>query len=120
AAGSRPIRPLAWRSGMVGPSGDPSPTHYFKNAFDAGENGVGVSASPLTRGCDCLGEIVYLDAVVNDAAGEAVVTPNASCMHEEDVGALWRHIEWRDGTGEVRRSRRLVISSFSAIGNYDY
>ena len=33
---------------------------------------------------------------------------------------LWRHIEWRDGAGEVRRSRRLVISSFSAIGNYDY
>ncbi len=33
---------------------------------------------------------------------------------------LWRHIEWRDGRGEVRRSRRLVISSFSAIGNYDY
>ena len=33
---------------------------------------------------------------------------------------LWRHIEWRDGSGEVRRSRRLVISSFSAIGNYDY
>src|SRR4029078_645504 len=30
------------------------------------------------------------------------------------------HIEWRDGSGEVRRSRRLVVSSFSAIGNYDY
>ena len=43
--------------------------HYWKNAFDAGENGVGVAASPLTRGCDCLGEIVYLDAVVSDAAG---------------------------------------------------
>ena len=46
--------------------------------------------------------------------------PNAICIHEEDVGVLWRHIEWRDGSGEVRRSRRLVISSFSAIGNYDY
>ena len=54
-------------SEMVVPYGDPSPTHYFKNAFDAGENGVGVAASPLTRGCDCLGEIVYLDAVVNDS-----------------------------------------------------
>ncbi len=102
------------------PYGDPSPTHYFKNAFDAGENGVGVAASPLTRGCDCLGEIVYLDAVVSDAAGAPVHIPNAICMHEEDVGVLWRHIEWRDGRGEVRRSRRLVISSFSAIGNYDY
>ena len=33
---------------------------------------------------------------------------------------LWRHIEWRTGEGEVRRGRRLVVSSFSAIGNYDY
>jgi primary-amine oxidase len=116
----RPIMHRASLSEMVVPYGDPSPTHYFKNAFDAGENGVGVSASPLTRGCDCLGEIVYLDAVVNDAAGEPVEIRNAICMHEEDVGVLWRHIEWRDGSGEVRRSRRLVISSFSAIGNYDY
>jgi primary-amine oxidase len=116
----RSIMHRASLSEMVVPYGDPGPTHYFKDAFDAGENGVGFSASPLTRGCDCLGEIVYLDAVVNDAAGEPVRIPNAICLHEEDAGVLWRHIEWRDGSGEVRRSRRLVISSFSAIGNYDY
>jgi primary-amine oxidase len=107
-------------SEMVVPYGDPSPSHYWKNAFDGGENGVGIAASPLTRGCDCLGEIVYLDAVVSDAAGDPVVIPNAICIHEEDAGVLWRHVEWRDGSGEVRRSRRLVVSSFSAIGNYDY
>jgi primary-amine oxidase len=107
-------------SEMVVPYGDPSPTHYFKNAFDAGENGVGVAAASLTLGCDCLGEIHYFDATVSDGAGEPVAIPNAICMHEEDVGVLWRHIEWRTGEGEVRRSRRLVISSFSAIGNYDY
>ncbi|HEY6398452.1 MAG TPA: primary-amine oxidase [Solirubrobacteraceae bacterium] len=116
----RSILHRASLSEMIVPYGDPSPTHYFKNAIDAGENGVGISASPLTRGCDCLGEIFYFDATVSDAAGSAVTIPNAICMHEEDVGVLWRHIEWRDGTGEVRRSRRLVISSFSAIGNYDY
>ena len=59
---SRSIMHRASLSEMVVPYGDPNPTHSFKNAFDAGENGVGVSASPLTRGCDCLGEIVYLDA----------------------------------------------------------
>ena len=116
----RSIMHRASLSEMVVPYGDPSPTHYFKNAFDGGENGVGLAASPLTRGCDCLGEIVYLDAVMSDADGAPVVIPNAVCIHEEDVGVLWRHIEWRDGSGEVRRSRRLVISSFSAIGNYDY
>jgi len=41
-------------------------------------------------------------------------------MHEEDVGVLWRHVQWRTGEGTVRRSRRLVVSSFAGIGNYDY
>jgi primary-amine oxidase len=116
----RSILHRASLSEMIVPYGDPSPTHYFKNAIDAGENGVGISASPLTRGCDCLGEIFYFDATVSDADGAAVTIPHAICMHEEDVGVLWRHVEWRNGKGEVRRSRRLVISSFSAIGNYDY
>lgn len=107
-------------SEMVVPYGDPSPTHFFKNAFDAGENGVGIAASSLTLGCDCLGEIHYFDVAVANGDGEPVPIQNAICMHEEDIGVLWRHIEWRDGHGEVRRARRLVISSFSAIGNYDY
>jgi len=117
------LRSILYRaslSEMVVPYGDPSPVHYFKNAFDAGENGVGVATSSLQLGCDCLGEIYYFDAVVSDADGRPMPIRNAICMHEEDYGVLWRHIEWRTGEGEVRRSRRLVISSFAAIGNYDY
>jgi primary-amine oxidase len=117
------LRSILYRaslSEMVVPYGDPNPTHYFKNAFDAGENGVGLSTSSLRLGCDCLGEIHYFDAVGSDADGAPVPIPNAICMHEEDYGVLWRRIEWRTGEGEVRRSRRLVISSFAAIGNYDY
>ena len=41
-------------------------------------------------------------------------------MHEEDYGVLWRHMNMRTNQTEVRRSRRLVVSSFSTIGNYDY
>jgi primary-amine oxidase len=117
------LRPILYRaslSEMVVPYGDPSPMHYFKNAFDAGENGVGVATSSLKLGCDCLGEIHYFDVAVSDAEGKPIAIGNAICMHEEDYGVLWRHIEWRTGEGEVRRSRRLVISSFAAIGNYDY
>ena len=99
----RPILFRASLSEMVVPYGDPSPTHFFKNAFDAGENGVGIAASPLTLGCDCLGEIRYLDAAVANGDGEPVEIPNAICIHEEDTGVLWRHIEWRNGEGEVRR-----------------
>jgi primary-amine oxidase len=116
----RPILYRASLSEMVVPYGDPSPTHFFKNAFDAGENGVGIAATSLTRGCDCLGEIFYFDAAVSDAEGRPRKIHNAICMHEEDFGVLWRHIEWRTGEGEIRRSRRLVVSSYSSIGNYDY
>jgi len=41
-------------------------------------------------------------------------------MHEEDYGVLWKHNEFRTDTIEVRRSRRLVISFFATVGNYDY
>ena len=73
---------------MVVPYGDPSPTHFFKNAFDAGENGVGIAASSLTLGCDCLGEIRYLDATVANGDGMPVPIPNAIiCIHEEDAAS---------------------------------
>ena len=48
----RPILFRASLSEMVVPYGDPSPTHFFKNAFDAGENGVGIAriaADPRLR-----------------------------------------------------------------------
>jgi primary-amine oxidase len=41
-------------------------------------------------------------------------------MHEEDYGTLWKHYEFRTGVFEMRRSRRLVISFFATVGNYDY
>jgi primary-amine oxidase len=48
------------------------------------------------------------------------VIPNAICLHEEDDGILWKHHDGRRGTTEVRRSRRLIISSFVTVANYDY
>ncbi|MCK9898804.1 primary-amine oxidase [Frankia sp. Cpl3] len=107
-------------SEMFVPYGDPAPTHRFKNVFDMGEYGVGVLANSLRLGCDCLGEISYLDAVVNDSAGEPVTIPNAVCIHEEDTGIAWKHTDARTGHVEVRRMRRLVISMISTVGNYEY
>ena len=117
------IRPILYRaalSDMVVPYGDPSKDHYRKNAFDAGEYGIGSLTNSLTLGCDCLGEIYYFDATLNDARGQAFSIPNAVCMHEEDYGILWKHTDWRTGQAEVRRSRRLVISSIATVGNYEY
>ena len=88
--------------------------------FDQGEYGVGWLANPLTLGCDCVGEITYFDGVVNDQDGEPMVIPNAICMHEEDHGIGWKHTDFRTEAVEVRRLRRLVISSIATVGNYEY
>jgi primary-amine oxidase len=106
-------------SEMWVPYGDPALAHRIKNVFDEGECGLGRLANPLQLGCDCLGEIRYLDGVVNDEAGAPLVIPNAICIHEEDTGVAWKHTH-DNGSVEVRRGRRLAISSFSTIGNYDY
>jgi primary-amine oxidase len=105
---------------MVVPYGDPRPHYSRRNAFDVGEYGVGVFANSLARGCDCLGEIHYFDACLNDSQGRPVPIPNAICLHEEDVGVLWKHVDIRTGESEVRRSRRLVVSFIATVGNYEY
>ncbi|MGD0701135.1 MAG: primary-amine oxidase [Trebonia sp.] len=104
---------------MVVPYRDPSPDHYRRTAFDIGEWGLGFMTTSLSLGCDCLGEITYLDAVVHDSRGEPVTIPNAICIHEEDSGVLWKHVDERAGA-EVRRARRLVISFHATVANYEY
>ena len=120
--GDRP-RPILFRasmSEMVVPYGSTAMNHWWKNAFDAGECGLGLCASSLELGCDCLGEIVYLDGVQVDAAGAATPLRNAICLHEEDYGILWKHVDARHRVSETRRSRRMVVSSISTVGNYEY
>ncbi len=107
-------------SEMVVPYGDPADTQKRKNAFDAGEYGMGQCANSLELGCDCLGHIKYFDAVLTNSRGELQIIKNAICMHEEDYGILWKHTDRRDNQPEVRRSRRLVISSISTVENYEY
>ena len=105
---------------MVVPYGDPGPMHGWKNAFDAGEWGLGRMANSLKLGCDCLGEIHYFDAVLATEQGDPYTVEHAICMHEEDYGILWKHHDMQGGTDEVRRSRRLVVSFIATVGNYEY
>ena len=107
-------------SEMVVPYGDPTATQRRKNAFDTGEYGMGTCANSLELGCDCLGYIKYFDANMTDSKGNLLTIKNAICMHEEDYGILWKHTDRRIGKPEVRRSRRLVISSVSTVENYEY
>jgi primary-amine oxidase len=116
-------RPLVYRASvteMVVPYGDPTTSHFWKNAFDCGEYGLGKLANSLELGCDCLGLIHYFDFPMVEDQGAVTVMKNAVCMHEEDYGILWKHFDFRTGMHQVRRSRRLVISFFATVGNYDY
>jgi primary-amine oxidase len=117
-------RPILYRgslSEMVVPYGDPVPTQARKNAFDAGEYGMGMCANSLRLGCDCVGHIEYLDADLCDSRGRKLTIENAICIHEEDFGILWKHTDRRlPDAPEVRRSRRLVVSSISTVENYEY
>lgn len=116
------VRPVAHRMSfaeMVVPYRDPSPEHFRRTAFDVGEWGLGYMTTSLELGCDCLGEIRYLDAVLSDAGGEPYTIKNAVCIHEEDDAVLWKHVDEIAGA-EVRRSRRLVVSFHATVANYEY
>jgi primary-amine oxidase len=116
-------RPVAHRvsvAEMVVPYADPGPVRFWQNYFDAGEYLLGQQANSLELGCDCVGEIHYVDAVVADPDARPRTIRNAVCLHEEDDGVLWKHTDVFTGKQAVRRRRRLVVSFFATIGNYDY
>ncbi len=116
------VRDVAWRMSfaeMVVPYRDPSPDHYRRTAYDIGEWGLGVMTTSLELGCDCLGEITYVDAVISDSRGEPHTITNAICLHEEDNAVLWKHVDSQTGA-EVRRQRRMVVSCHVTVANYEY
>ena len=116
-------RPVCYRASiaeMAVPYGSPQTAHARKNVFDIGEYGIGKLANSLKLGCDCLGAIHYLDCWLADIDGNPMRIENGICIHEEDHGILWKHLDFRLDTTDVRRARRLVISSISTVGNYEY
>ncbi len=116
----RPIMHRASMAEMVVPYGDPTGGNFRRNAFDTGEYGIGPVLDSLKLGCDCLGHIHYFDVCAHDWHGDPYEIKNAVCMHEEDFGLLWKHTDARTGKMRAVRSRRLVISALSTIGNYVY
>ncbi|WP_338604300.1 primary-amine oxidase [Sulfolobus tengchongensis] len=123
-------RTILYRASVVDlmvPYGDPSPFHNRKMVLDAGDYGLGNFIVPLKHGmgdvydCDCFGEIIYhFDVVRVSSDGKPVKVKKAICVHEEDFNILWRHTDLRSGKSEVRRNRRLVISFWATLANYDY
>lgn len=104
---------------MMVPYRDPTDDHYRRTAFDIGEWGLGFMTTSLELGCDCLGEIRYLDATLHDSTGAPYLIRNAVCIHEEDNAVLWKHVDHDTGAA-VRRMRRLTVSCHVTVANYEY
>ncbi|KAI9768486.1 MAG: hypothetical protein M1840_004896 [Geoglossum simile] len=116
-------RPVFYRlslAEMVVPYGNPEHPHQRKHAFDLGEYGGGYMTNSLTLGCDCKGVVHYLDAAFVNKAGASTVIRNAICVHEEDAGILFKHMDFRDGSTIVTRGQKLVISHVFTAANYEY
>ena len=117
------VRDIAYRMSfaeMVVPYRDASFDHYRRTAYDIGEWGLGFMTTSLELGCDCLGEIVYVDAVLHDSMGEPYD------INERDLPA-------RGGQrGPVEAHRRaitaprcagcagMVVSCHVTVANYEY
>jgi len=107
-------------SDMNIPYADPRQPFLRKSAFDLGDAGAGIMANNLQLGCDCLGNIHYLSAVLSDDKGEAMDMPNVVCIHEQDAGIGFKHTNYRTGRAALVRNRELVIQSIITVANYEY
>jgi primary-amine oxidase len=107
-------------SEMTVPYGDPRPPFHRKQAFDFGDAGAGRAANNLSLGCDCLGVIKYLDAVMIEPDGKASVSRNVVCLHEQDNGIGWKHTNYMTRRAVVSRSRELVVQFIITLANYEY
>ncbi|SCV69173.1 BQ2448_2193 [Microbotryum intermedium] len=117
-------RPIMYRASfaeMVVPYAAPEWPHPRKFAFDVGEYGIGMMANSLTLGCDCLGSVHYLDAVMSGHDGQPIKLDRAVCIHEEDDGLLWKHTDFRPGgRAHSVRSRKLIIQMICTVANCEY
>ncbi len=117
---ARPVLYRASLSEMVVPYGDPESTWNFRNAFDVGEYNFGLLANTMELGKEVPDNALLLDAVFADNDGDPYTMPGVIGVYEKDNGILWKHYEYGSGRNDVRRSRQLVLTMTSAIGNYDY
>jgi primary-amine oxidase len=72
-------------------------------------------ANSLALGCDCLGHIHYFDAQMTDSRGQVLQIKNAICLHEEDYGILWKHMDWRTNQTRGPSAQRLVFPMIATV-----
>jgi primary-amine oxidase len=115
-------RPIAHRmalSEMLVPYGDTSSTWTWRNAFDIGEYGFGMTSSSLRKGVDVPTSAVLLSASFVSEQGVVRSVANAIAIFERDGGVAWRHTTNAQTIASQRR-RELVVQHIATLANYDY
>ena len=72
----------------------------------------------LELGCDCLGEIVYVDATLANTRGGPTPSRTRSVWHEEDNAVLWKHVDYKHGA-EVPAAPDGDLPCHATVANYD-
>ncbi|RTL45956.1 MAG: primary-amine oxidase [Candidatus Melainabacteria bacterium] len=102
------------------PYADPTAGWSFRDAFDAGQYGLGNSISALEPLADAPANAKFFDAVIADQLGAPVVRPNSVAIYEKDGGILWRHFDRPNNRQLSVRGKDLVLSYITTLSNYDY
>ena len=106
---------------LVIPYGDTNPTVDFKNAFDIGEYGLG-PLRELARAGLRLPRRDPLPRRVRErqARRRRRRSPTRSASTRRTSGSSGSTTTTAAARTDVRRARRLVISSIATVGNYEY
>jgi primary-amine oxidase len=100
-------------SEMIAPYGDPSFATWYPQ--DEGDYGLAsYSRNSVVPLDDAPENAVFASAMIADDRGNPVETPRAVAIYERDGGLLWRH-----GL-QARRARKLVLTAYTTVDNYDY
>ena len=119
ATGQRPVAHRMALSELLVPYGDTSSTWHWRNAFDAGEYGFGMTSSSLRKGIDVPSSAALLPASFVSESGDVRTVPNAIAIFERDGGIAWRHTTNSKSIASQRR-RELVVQHVATLANYDY
>jgi len=110
----RPIMRRASVAEMVVPYGETRASQAFKNALDIGEVALGRTVNSLTLGCDCLGDITYLDSAWCFDDGTPIQVDQAICIHVFTVGNYDYGIFWYlylDGTIQLEIKLTGIVTT---------
>lgn len=100
---------------------DPSEHWYFRNFMDAGEGGLGLTATSVMPGIDAPDTATLLSPVMANTSGKGQVYKDAIAVYERYCGDPgWRHADPVTRKAYGNRSQMLVVRQVSAVGNYDY